>query len=39
MFKYIINNDIELKLPNESHAEELFQLIDNSRGHLSNWLP
>ncbi|MDP4144946.1 MAG: GNAT family protein [Bacillota bacterium] len=39
MFKHIINDDIELKLPNELDAEELYKLIDNSREHLSRWLP
>jgi len=39
MFKYRVNKEIELKLPNEFDAEELYQLIDGSREHLGRWLP
>lgn len=39
MFKYIVDEDIELKLPNVYDAEKFFELIDNSREHLSQWLP
>lgn len=39
MFRYRINKDIELKLPNESDTEEFYQLIDGSREHLERWLP
>ncbi|WP_102401783.1 GNAT family N-acetyltransferase [Haloimpatiens massiliensis] len=39
MFKYIVDNDIELKLPNKQDAERFYKLIDNSREHLKRWLP
>jgi len=39
MFKYIVNKEIELKLPNKFDAKALYQLIDGSREHLGRWLP
>lgn len=39
MFNYKINEDLELRLLEESHAEELFLLIDQSRKYLRKWLP
>lgn len=39
MFKYRVDKDIELKLPNKFDAEELYHLIDGSREHLGKWLP
>lgn len=39
MFKYTVNSEIELKLPNEFDAGELYKLIDDSREHLGRWLP
>jgi ribosomal-protein-serine acetyltransferase len=39
MFKYIIDEDIELRLLKINDAEELFQLVDLCREHLRKWLP
>ncbi len=39
MFKYIVNKEIELKLPNEFDAAELYRLIEGSRENLGQWLP
>jgi len=39
MFKYTVNKNIQLKLPNVFDTDELYQLIDGSREHLSKWLP
>lgn len=39
MFKYVIDNDIELRLLENRNAEELFNLIDCCRNHLKEWLP
>lgn len=39
MFKCIINEDIELRLLEVRHSEELFQLTDDSRNSLREWLP
>ncbi|GCF06676.1 GNAT family N-acetyltransferase [Dictyobacter arantiisoli] len=34
-----IDDDIELKLPDERDATALFQLIDTNRAYLRQWLP
>lgn len=39
MFKYVINEDIELKLVDIHHAEDIFNSIDSSREHLRRYLP
>lgn len=39
MFKFIIDQDIELKILEERHSEEDFQTIDNNRDYLRRWLP
>lgn len=39
MFKYVIDKDIELKLLENRHAEELFTLTDSCRNYLKEWLP
>ncbi|GAA0179571.1 GNAT family protein [Clostridium sediminicola] len=39
MFKYIVNEDIELRLLQIKDSEELFQLMDSCREHLREWLP
>ena len=39
MLKFIIDKDIELKLPNNDDAENFYKLIDSSREHLRTWLP
>ncbi|SFF57604.1 ribosomal-protein-serine acetyltransferase [Halobacillus alkaliphilus] len=39
MFKHVINEHTELRLLEERHAEELFQLTDSSRESLRQWLP
>lgn len=33
MFKHIIDNDIELRLVDIHHAEEMFKSIDSNREH------
>lgn len=38
MFSYIINDNVQLKLLENSHAEELFQLTDHNRMYLREWL-
>ncbi|GGA70055.1 GNAT family N-acetyltransferase [Ornithinibacillus halotolerans] len=38
MFTFEIDEEITLKLLNESDAEEMFQLIDNCREYLREWL-
>ncbi|MFZ0369758.1 MAG: GNAT family protein [Halobacillus sp.] len=39
MFTHVINEHTELRLLEERHAEELFQLTDSSRASLRQWLP
>ncbi|NLK44790.1 MAG: GNAT family N-acetyltransferase [Tissierellia bacterium] len=39
MFKYIIDEDIELRLLDIHHAEEVFNSIDSCRDHLRRYLP
>jgi len=39
MFKHIIDNDIELRLLENNHAEEMFKSTDLCRTHLREWLP
>lgn len=39
MFKHIIDNDVELRLLNLYHAEEIFRSIDSSRDYLKMYLP
>ena len=39
MFKYVINEDIELKLVDIHHAEDIFNWIDSNREHLRRYLP
>lgn len=39
MFKFIVNDEITLKLLDSSHVEGLFQLSDMNRQHLREWLP
>lgn len=39
MFKYIVDEDIELRLLELKHAEEDFTLIDRDRKYLRAWLP
>lgn len=39
MFYYKINEDLELRILELRHAEELFQLTDQSRNYLREWLP
>ncbi len=38
MFRFMIDDDFELRLLEERHAEELFALIDRNREHLRKWL-
>jgi len=39
MFKYIVNENIEMKMLELEHAEELYNLTDSDRNHLKEWLP
>ena len=39
MFTYVIDNEIELKLLDIYHSEEIFKSIDSSREHLRKYLP
>lgn len=39
MFKHIIDEDLELRLLELYHSQELFELIDQSRNHLKKYLP
>ncbi len=39
MFSYKIDEDIELRLLEHRHADQLFQLTDQSRESLREWLP
>ena len=39
MFTHKIDEDTELRLLVEEHAQELFELTDCNRGHLRKWLP
>lgn len=39
MFRYAIGQDVELRLLEERHAAELFELTDRSREHLRPWTP
>ncbi|MCZ6468894.1 MAG: RimJ/RimL family protein N-acetyltransferase, partial [Candidatus Dadabacteria bacterium] len=38
-FRLRIDDRSELELLNQSHAEELFELLDINREHLREWLP
>lgn len=39
MFKHIIDEDVELRLLDVCHSQEMFNLIDSSREHLRKYLP
>jgi len=39
MFPCGIGDDIEIRLLEERHAEEIFAVIERSREHLRQWLP
>lgn len=39
MFSHMISDDLQLKLLEYRHAEELFQVIDANRNYLKEWLP
>lgn len=39
LLHYKLFEDAELRLLEESHAEELFDLMDRNRAHLREWLP
>jgi ribosomal-protein-serine acetyltransferase len=39
MFRYVIGQDLELRLLEERHATELFKLTDTSREFLRPWTP
>ena len=39
MFTHRIDEDLELRLPRESDAEEFFALIESNREYLREWMP
>ncbi|MEP7336313.1 MAG: GNAT family protein [Acidobacteriota bacterium] len=39
MFVLRVDDEIELRLLEEHHAEEIFALVDANRAHLRQWLP
>jgi ribosomal-protein-serine acetyltransferase len=39
IFKYIINNKLELRLLDFYHAETIYQVIERNREYLSKWFP
>jgi ribosomal-protein-serine acetyltransferase len=39
MFSYQVDEDIQLKILELRHSEELFSLTDRDRAHLREWLP
>lgn len=39
MFSHNIDEDLELRLLEGRHAEELFKLVDQNRKYLREWLP
>lgn len=39
MFGYRLDDETELRLLEERHAQELFALTDQNRAHLRQWLP
>ncbi len=39
MFKYVIDDDLELKLLDTFHIEEQFALTQRNRSYLKEWLP
>ncbi len=39
IFSHCINNKLKLKLNDPKYAKEMFELIDQSRGYLREWLP
>ncbi len=38
MFNLKVDEDIELRLLQEKHAEDLFALVDRNRGYLRPWM-
>ena len=38
-FSLTVDDDIELQLLEDDHAEALFRLVDDAREHLDRWLP
>lgn len=39
MFVFKVDDEIELRLLEERHAEEVFAVVDANRAHLRQWLP
>lgn len=39
MFSFRVGDDIELRLLEERHADQLFALTNQNRAHLREWLP
>lgn len=38
MFKHIVDENIEIRLREKRHAEEIYRLIDQERDHLRKWM-
>ncbi|PKM53997.1 MAG: RimJ/RimL family protein N-acetyltransferase [Firmicutes bacterium HGW-Firmicutes-5] len=38
MFKHIVDNDIEIRIREVRHSNEIFSLIDKERDHLRKWM-
>jgi len=38
MFKHIVNSEIEIKIREIQHSEDIFNLIDKERPHLRAWM-
>jgi ribosomal-protein-serine acetyltransferase len=39
MFSYPVNEEVELRLPEERHAEAFYQMVVDNMSHLHPWLP
>lgn len=39
MFKYQINNQLDLRLLHYCHADEIYECVDQNRKHLERWFP
>jgi ribosomal-protein-serine acetyltransferase len=38
MFRFKVNEQIDLRLLQPLHAEEIYKLVDGNRAHLKEWL-
>jgi ribosomal-protein-serine acetyltransferase len=39
MFKFVVDEEVVLKLLDTTHSNQLFELIDSCRPFLKQWLP